>query len=66
MRRHLAGEAREGQNGFDDSGSEYRGIQRALVFGHGNVLVDDGVRLDDVVGPLVVICMLKLIDFFPE
>lgn len=66
MRCHLAGETREGQHCFDDSGREYRGIQGALVFGHGNVFVDDGICLDDVVSPLVVVCMLKLINFLPE
>lgn len=66
MRCHLAGESREGENGFDDSGSENCGIQRAFVFGDGNVLVNHGICLDDVVRSFVVVCMLKLVDFLSE
>lgn len=66
MSRHLAGEAREGENSFNDPGSEHGGVQRAFVFRNGNVFVDHGICLDDIVSPLVVVCMLKFINFLSE
>ena len=64
--RHLGRKVAPVQHSFDDPGGESGAVQRPLVLRHRDELVHQRLFLDDVVGLLVVVGVLKLVGLLPE
>lgn len=62
----LGGEAAVGEDGLYDPSGKGCTVQRAVLFRNGDVRVDEGLLLDDVVGLIVVVGLLQLVCFLAK
>ena len=66
MFSYFGGKVGSIQDSFYDSGYKGGTVEAPLVLRDGDKCVDQGLLLDDVVGPLVVIGVLQLVSLLPE
>lgn len=64
--RDLGGESAVCEHGLHDAGGEGGAVQAAVLFGHGDVGVDERLLLDDVVRLVVVVGLLQFVRLLPK
>lgn len=62
----LSREATVREDGLHDASGEGRAVQAAVLFGNGDVRVDEWVFLYDVIGLVVVVGLLQLVSLLPK
>lgn len=62
----LGGEAAVREHGLHDAGGEGGAVQAAVLFGHGDVRVDQRLFLDDVIRLVVVVGLFQFVGLFPK
>lgn len=55
-----------GQNGLNDAAREGCTVQRAVLFRHGDVRVNQRLFLNDVVGLVIIVGLLQFVCFLPK